>query len=111
MAQVESKQTAAQEVAPSQVAPSQVAQRAIESLVVDGTRWMDKRGCVSCHQIPAMIWSLNAAKEYGLSIPDELSEWNSWSTNVVNFVKPEQKQDVDVDIAPQCMEQMIATDA
>ena len=73
------------------------AERAIDYLKADGKKWMDKRGCVSCHQIPSMLWSLHALDEAGIEVPgEELAEWTDWSTKVVNFVKPERKKDVDV---------------
>lgn len=61
-----------------------------------GQQWMSDRGCVSCHQVPSMIWSHEAARTAGNSVSvDKLFEWESWATEVVNFVKPHQKEDAD----------------
>ncbi|QEG00302.1 hypothetical protein Mal15_43720 [Stieleria maiorica] len=78
--------------------------KAIDYLKREGQRWIDKQGCVSCHQIPAMLWSLHAAQSRGLGeserpgVPDQdLKRWTQWSTDAVNFVKPHQRKDVDVE--------------
>ena len=61
-----------------------------------GVTWMEKRGCVSCHQVPFMLWSLSAASENGFKVDrDKLQQWQDWSTQVRNFVKPNQKDDLD----------------
>lgn len=73
-------------------------QRALPYLQNEGVKWMDKRGCVSCHQVPFMLWSLRAAHENGFDVDSQkLTEWTDWSINITNFVKPEQKEDVDTD--------------
>ncbi len=71
---------------------------ALPYLQREGVAWMDKRGCVSCHQIPAMLWSLDAAAAHGFDVDaTKLQEWKTWSTQPVNFVKPaEKKEDLDV---------------
>ncbi len=71
--------------------------RAIGYLKVAGESWIDHRGCVSCHQIPSLLWSYQASRRLGIDgIDDDLKRWQEWSTEVVNFVKPNQKDDVDV---------------
>ena len=96
-------------------------------LAESGEAWKENRGCVSCHQIPPMLWAMNLAQKYSLSnalpsksedIPPEINStdegtsdasttdnepppvtqasmsienWNAWSVDVVNFVKPHQK--------------------
>lgn len=70
--------------------------KAIPYLKAEGTKWMDKRGCVSCHQVPFMLWSLSEAHRHGFDVDtDELKKWKSWSVDVVNFVKPAKKESVD----------------
>lgn len=83
-----------------QPAWSQDATRSIQSglqyVQQAGERWIEKRGCVSCHQIPTLIWSHEAARRTeSIAVSDQLDEWERWSTDVVNFVKPEQKADLD----------------
>ena len=96
-------------------------------LAESGEAWKEKRGCVSCHQIPPMLWAMNLAHKYalpnavpstskdfpaGVNSTDErtsdasttddepptvtptmmsIEDWNAWSVDVVNFVKPPQK--------------------
>lgn len=75
-----------------------VVEKAIPYIKNEGVRWMEKRGCVSCHQVPAMLWSLSVAHDRGFDVDrKDLAKWNEWSVDVVNFVKPEQKKDVDHD--------------
>jgi len=74
-----------------------VIQRGLTYLNSAGEAWIKKRGCVSCHQVPTLIWSHQAASERGvLESNVDLDRWQDWSVNVVNFVKPNQKDDVDV---------------
>ncbi|MCA9138169.1 MAG: hypothetical protein KDB00_15465 [Planctomycetales bacterium] len=74
------------------------AAKAIEYLKTEGQSWMADQGCVSCHQIPAMVWSLGSAAGHGLDVSDEeLSQWIGWSTDAVNFVRPTQREGVDID--------------
>ena len=69
--------------------------RAISYLESEGVGWIKERGCVSCHQIPLMLWSLSAARNHGYDVNTKaLSRWQKWSVRVKNFVKPEQKESV-----------------
>ena len=78
--------------------PTDATAKALGYLQSEGQKWIDHRGCVSCHQVPAMLWSLHAAAGAGLEVPEEnLQEWTRWSTEPVSFVKPAQKKDLDVD--------------
>ncbi|MFK8115058.1 MAG: prenyltransferase/squalene oxidase repeat-containing protein [Rubripirellula sp.] len=70
--------------------------KAIPYLESEGQKWIDDRGCVSCHQIPSMLWSLSAAHENGYVVdPDKLQRWQSWAIQTPSFVKPEEKENVD----------------
>jgi squalene-hopene/tetraprenyl-beta-curcumene cyclase len=73
-----------------------LVKRAVVYLREAGEQWISDRGCVSCHQIPPMLWAHHAAASTGTELDqDQLSKWFAWSTDVVNFVKPHQKQGVD----------------
>ncbi|QDT04950.1 hypothetical protein K227x_33480 [Rubripirellula lacrimiformis] len=73
-----------------------VMDRGLSYLASAGDSWIAKRGCVSCHQIPTLLWSHHAAARSGdIELTAELEHWTSWATDVVNFVKPEQKSAVD----------------
>lgn len=79
-------------------ATAESVQRAIPYLQKEGASWIEKRGCVSCHQVPFMLWSLASAQANGFDVDlDQLRKWQDWSVQVASFVKPEQKADVDVD--------------
>lgn len=75
----------------------ETVEQAIPYLERAGEAWIEKRQCVSCHQVPFMLWSLSAANDQGYAINrDRLKKWTAWSTEVRNFVKPAQKSDLDV---------------
>ena len=63
----------------------------------EGVAWMDHRGCVSCHQVPFMLWSLSAAQAAGFDVDEgKLTRWQRWSIDPVNFVQPDQKADIKI---------------
>ncbi|KLU07452.1 triterpenes biosynthesis [Rhodopirellula islandica] len=71
-------------------------QKGLQHVEQAGERWIERRGCVSCHQVPTLIWSHQAARQSGVPVRlSNLAHWGRWSTDVVNFVKPAQKADVD----------------
>ncbi len=46
----------------------------------EGLRWMREKACVTCHQIPVMVWAFNAADRAGLRVDDALVRcWNAWT--------------------------------
>lgn len=64
--------------------------RAIPYLQMEGQAWIDKRGCVSCHQVPFMVWSLRSAKEAGFEVDEnQLRNVSEWAVEIANFGKPE----------------------
>lgn len=65
--------------------------RGVSYLKQAGLKWMDGRGCVSCHQVPTMIWSHEAALGKDDPQRTELNQWIDWSGKVMNLVKPHQK--------------------
>ena len=71
-------------------------ERAIPYLERHGEAWIEKRQCVSCHQIPFMLWSLSAADEHGYAIDrSRLKKWRAWSIDIRSFVKPAQREDLE----------------
>lgn len=71
-------------------ADEDVIRRGLSYVQSTGQRWIERRGCVSCHQIPSMIWASTAASSSGLAVDnDAIGQWIGWSTDVVNFVKPD----------------------
>ncbi len=74
--------------------------RGLSYVRASGQSWIDEQGCVSCHQVPSMIWAHEAAMQSGIDVPaNQLAEWKAWSTDVVNFLKPTQKADCDREAA------------
>lgn len=71
--------------------------KGLRYLEESGQRWKEKRGCVSCHQIPPMIWAMNLALNAGIGgvTTTQVNQWAEWSTDYVNFVKPPQKATCD----------------
>jgi len=78
-------------------AVKKTVERALPYLERAGEAWIEKRQCVSCHQVPFMLWSLSAADAQGYPINrSRLKKWSAWSTEARNFVKPAQKPDLEV---------------
>ena len=72
-----------------QKAIRQAIQRSLQFIEKEGTKWIERRKCVSCHQIPAMLWSMNEAQRHGLySKKTELTKWNEWSLQWENWDQP-----------------------
>lgn len=64
-------------------------QQAIPFLWKEGDAWIEKRGCVSCHQIPFMIWALDSASRADFAIDkSRLQEVKEWSLQLKNFSNP-----------------------
>lgn len=79
---------------------SQAVSRAIPFLWKEGERWIDDHGCVSCHQIPVMVWSLSAAKETGFTIAEErLKTLKQWSVDPSSFVRLDEQDTFDLEQA------------
>lgn len=43
-------------------------QRGLAYVAKDGAAWIAERKCVSCHQVPSMLWSLNDARARGFEV-------------------------------------------
>ncbi|MEZ5387820.1 MAG: hypothetical protein R3F13_20110, partial [Prosthecobacter sp.] len=58
----------------------EIAKRSLPFLKEKGLAWIEDRKCTSCHQIPAMLWSLNSAARAGLDLErKETTEWTPWA--------------------------------
>lgn len=70
----------------------ELVRRSLPFLEKEGVAWMTERNCASCHQVPAMLWSLNAATRAGLAVdPQKLAQWWEWSLDWKNWVDPKRK--------------------
>ncbi len=57
--------------APTAPTPDQVRQtirRSVPFLEKEGAAWIKGRKCMSCHQVPSMIWGLNQARRHGVAV-------------------------------------------
>lgn len=80
------------------LAEEPVVERGVSYLRDSGERWKNQRGCVSCHQIPAMVWAFESAKRLNVDVQEqELAQWREWSVDVVNFAAPKNQVDLDVE--------------
>ena len=64
----------------------------------DGVKWMKKHECVSCHQVPFMLWSLQGALQHDLSFDRaKVEEWSRWSDEKMRKLEadPESKPPID----------------
>lgn len=72
--------------------------RSLDFIRDGGVEWIEQRECVSCHQIPFMVWSLNRAAEHGLPVEsDRLGEWNDWAVDWRNFAAPKNREGLDAE--------------
>ena len=63
-----------------------MVKRSLPFLEKEGVDWMEKRKCASCHQVPAMLWSLNRAADAGLEVDRaKLTAWEAWSSDWKNW--------------------------
>lgn len=61
-------------------------QRSVPYLESRGQEWIEERNCVSCHQVPYMLWSLRSAQEHGLKLDEaKLRETFDWAADIKHF--------------------------
>jgi squalene-hopene/tetraprenyl-beta-curcumene cyclase len=59
-----------------------VIERSLPFIQGEGQRWIDEKKCVTCHQVPFMVWSLNAAADRGIVLDREkLADCSTWATD------------------------------
>jgi hypothetical protein len=57
-----------------------VVGRSLPFLRREGLAWIEERKCVSCHQVPFMLWGLEVAHSRGIAGQrDGLDRWTRWS--------------------------------
>src|SRR5437016_3718453 len=57
-------------------------ERSLPYLEKEGLAWIQKRDCLSCHQVTFMLWAHEEARTRGIAVDaKKLSEWNAWSLN------------------------------
>jgi squalene-hopene/tetraprenyl-beta-curcumene cyclase len=80
-----------------------VVEQALPFIQREGADWIEQRNCVSCHQVPFMIWSLNRAADHGLDVDkDQLERWSDWSTDWRHF-SPAEADEEDAEAAEKAL--------
>jgi hypothetical protein len=60
----------------------QAVVRSLPFIEREGLAWMKNQACVTCHQIPTMLWTLNEGRRRQLPVDaDKLIRWNEWALN------------------------------
>src|SRR6185369_3801344 len=66
--------------APSDAQIRKAVERSLPYLEREGVAWIEKHDCISCHHVPFLLWSHNAAKSAGFVVDDtKLARWNEWA--------------------------------
>jgi hypothetical protein len=56
--------------------------RSLVHLEQEGLVWMREKHCMTCHQIPSMVWSFNEARRHGIAVDGaRLAAWNQWAVD------------------------------
>lgn len=70
--------------------------RSVPYLQREGLAWIEERKCVSCHQVPFMLWGLHAAQAAGFEVDDEsLQERSDWSLTWQSWQNPKNAKESD----------------
>src|SRR5947208_388927 len=71
---------------PAQDPVAFLVKRSLPFIEKEGANWIEQKKCVSCHQVPAMLWSLNKAAAGGFDVDKEkLKAWSRWSHQWQNW--------------------------
>src|SRR5689334_24952053 len=75
---------------PSDEAVRTTIERSLPFIQAEGRRWIDEKKCVTCHQVPFMVWSLNAAAERGMELDRQKREaCSAWAASWKNMATKE----------------------
>ena len=75
-----------------------IIRKALPYLETNGVKWMQKRKCVSCHQITSMLWGVNETARTKIGFDrKKLEEWRNWAEKKTAALEkdPEKKPPVD----------------
>src|SRR5437879_4934433 len=68
------------EAPPSPEQVRAAVEKSLPFLQKSSAAWRQERKCVTCHQVPFTVWSLNEAKVRGLAVDQEkLDDLTNWS--------------------------------
>jgi squalene-hopene/tetraprenyl-beta-curcumene cyclase len=69
-------------------------ERSLPFLQTEGQRWIDEKKCVTCHQVPFMVWALNSAAERGFAVDrQKLQAWRDWATDWKHMANKQQLEE------------------
>src|SRR5438477_9795104 len=76
--------------APSDEQVRVAVERSLPFVQAEGERWITEKKCVTCHQVPFMVWALNAAAERGVELDQQKrNECSSWAVDWKNMATKE----------------------
>ena len=68
------------ELPPSAEEIRSAVAKSLPFLEKEGVAWMREKACITCHQIPAMVWSFGEAQRHEYDVdPTKLALWNAWA--------------------------------
>src|SRR4051794_25447326 len=57
-------------------------ERSLPFLEREGVAWMNEKNCASCHHVPFLLWSHNAARAHGIAVDGKkVDQWTRWTVN------------------------------
>jgi len=75
---------------PSDAVVSAAIERSLPFIESEGQRWIDEKKCVTCHQVPFMVWALDAAADKGIVTDEQkIAGWKAWATDWKNLATKE----------------------
>src|SRR5437764_888688 len=76
--------------APSDEQVRAAVERSLPFVMAEGEKWIAEKKCVTCHQVPFMVWALNAAAERGIELDRPKREaCGSWAVEWKNMATKE----------------------
>src|SRR5689334_13807049 len=76
--------------APSEQQVRAAVERSLPFVMAEGEKWIAEKKCVTCHQVPFMVWALNAAAERGIELDrQKREECNAWAVSWKNMATKE----------------------
>jgi squalene-hopene/tetraprenyl-beta-curcumene cyclase len=75
---------------PTDDAVRAAIERSLPFIQVEGQRWIEEKKCVTCHQVPFMVWSLNAAAARGIKLDEQKrADCSAWAIDWKNMATKE----------------------
>src|SRR4029079_108386 len=76
--------------APGEEQVRAVIERSLPFVMEEGERWIAEKKCVTCHQVPFMVWALNAAADRGIDLDrQKRNECGTWALTWKNMATKE----------------------